>query len=442
MEASTTQGSADFSEPSERLEFVLRSAVPGQRAALVLDGGPWRLGRSEECQLKLEDSGVSRQHAEVERRGPLLTIRDLSSTNGTYVDGERVQHRPLAAGSVVRLGEWLGVVEQHQADSAPYHFRELAPGVWGGPGLALALLPLQRAASSTVPVVLVGTTGSGKERFAHALHALGAPGRVFRAVNCAALPPALAEAELFGYRRGSFTGAERNHQGHLRLAEDGTLFLDEVADLPLPVQAKLLRALDNGEMMPLGEAHPARFRARVVAACQESLSDLVTAGRFREDLANRLCGVVVHIPDLRERRGDIPGLFEQFLHRHSGGTAPRVSTRLYETLCLYDWPGNVREVELLARNLLAVHGLEPTLRPMHLPSELRGNRAAGRPTARHPGDALDDLTAALKTAGGNVKRAADLAGISRQRAHRLIASRNLRGVVSTSRREAPENDSD
>jgi transcriptional regulator with AAA-type ATPase domain len=452
MDDDTFRDEDSASVPCQR-KLVLRSVLPGDVSAWSLTKDVAALGRGADCYVQVQHAGVSRLHAEIRRHGPLFEIRDLGSTNGTFVDGVRAEHRELAEGAVVRLGEWLGVVEAYPAEEAgPYHFRELAPGVWGGRRLERVLEPMLRAASSDVPVALVGRTGTGKERFAQALHECGRQGRAFHAVNCAALPPTLAEAELFGYRKGAFTGAERNHLGHLRLAHGGTLLLDEVADLPLSLQAKLLRALDTGEIAPIGEGSQARFAARIVAAYQVPPAELVSAGRFREDLAARLAGLIVRLPELRERRGDVPALFDHFLRVHSGGTAPAVTTRVYERLCLHPWAANVRELELLARQMLAVHGLESTLHRSHLPEELsdmpppssavapRKASHAVKPT--HPVEEVERLTVALEATGGNVKTAAELAGISRQRAYRLIASRRLTPLVAASRHSLVASDHD
>ena len=424
----TTERSDDTPLRKGRRKLVLRAVLPGDDASWELVGERWTLGRARSDTLRLERSGVSREHAAVERRGPVYSIRDLGSTNGTYLDGARVEHASLRAGAVLRLGEWLGIVEEHDADEpGPYHFSELGPGVWGGALLRSALRPLRSACGARVPVVLVGRTGAGKERFARAAHAFATPALPFHAVNCAALPPTLAEAELFGYRKGAFTGAERCHEGHLRAAGRGTLFLDEIADLSLPLQAKLLRALDTGELAALGETKELRFEARVIAACQQPLGDLVAQGTFREDLAARLGGVTVVLPELRARRGDVPSLFASFLRWHSAGTAPLVSTRLQERLCLHAWPANVRELELLARHLLAVHGLEPVLRRSHLPAALRDTRAIGsaESSAKPRGDTVQLLAAALRSANGNVREAAREVGITRQLAYRLINTSGL-----------------
>lgn len=222
--------------------------------------------------------------------------------------------------------------------------------------------------------MILGETGTGKEGVAHAMHEWSARKGPFVAVNCAALVPTLAEAELFGYRRGAFTGAERASSGFFRAAQGGTLLLDEVTDLPESVQAKLLRALEQREISPLGESVPVRIDVRVLAGTQIPLAKMVEERRFRGDLCARLDGLTIRLPPLRERKQEIPYLFTHFLRLHSGGRPPDVEPRLVEQLCLYDWPFNVRELDLLARRLLVLHGHEELLRRSHLPEQIL-NRA-------------------------------------------------------------------
>jgi transcriptional regulator of acetoin/glycerol metabolism len=435
-EEPTTDRMEDTTATSARGVLVLRGILPADVVRVELTHERLVLGRGSECDVPVARARISRQHAEVCRRGPLVTIRDLGSTNGTWVNGKRVEHGPLSAGDLLRLGDWLGVVEEGLMDDRAVSFAELAPDLWGGRLLSRILEPVKNAAQSRLPILLIGRTGTGKERFAQALHHFAGRGP-FHAINCAALPLPMAEGELFGYRKGAFTGADRSYAGQLRAADGGTLFLDEVGDLPLPLQAKLLRALDTGEIAPLGDSGRTRFDAGVVAACQEPLTKLVAEGRFREDLAARLSGITVTLPLLRDRVGDIPSLFALFLQRHSGGTAPPATAKLFEGLCLHDWPGNVRELELLARQLLAVRGLEPVLRRSHLPPAFRGHAKAGSSEADSADDRnerdIEALAAALKTAGGNVKLAAEISGISRQRAYRLIGSRGLGQLLAQSR---------
>src|SRR6185369_13336340 len=250
-------------------------------------------------------------------------------------------------------------------------FGTLAPGVFGGQRLRDVLAPIELAAHSDLPIVLEGQTGTGKELVARAIHDWSGRAGPFVAVNCAALPEALAEGELFGYRRGAFTGAEQASLGHFRAAQGGTLLLDEVCDLPLSLQAKLLRVLEEREFQPLGEAKPSKLDVRVLAAAQGSLSQAVERGQFRPDLLARLEGLTATLPPLRERRAEIPYLFTRLLVTGSGSRPPEVEARLVERLCLYDWPFNVRELALLVKRLLVLHGAEPILKVQHLPERFQ-----------------------------------------------------------------------
>jgi transcriptional regulator with PAS, ATPase and Fis domain len=399
-------------------------------ATTRLDHRAQVLGRDPSCAPSLQGHEISRRHAEVQIDGPLVVIRDLESRNGVYVNGRKVARGPLGTGDVVRLGEWVGVVVRLGASDDPSCVG-LAPGLLGSHRLAAALQPVRRVAPTDLPVVVQGETGTGKEGVARAVHAWsGRTGR-FVAVNCAAIAPTLAEGELFGYRKGAFTGADRAGVGYLRAAHGGTLFLDEVLELAAPLQAKLLRVLEQQEVHPLGEAEPVPIDVRFVAATQEPLARAVSDGRFRADLMARLDGLTVEIPALRTRKEDVAPLFLAFLQDKSGNAAPEVEPRLIEQLMLYDWPLNVRELSLLARRLLALHGGERLLRA-HLPGRILDAQASPAPataTAKAARSATDDeqafdaLVAALRVHDGNVTRAAAALGITRARAYRLLEAR-------------------
>jgi two-component system response regulator HydG len=278
---------------------------------------------------------------------------------------------------------------------------------------------------------VIGETGTGKDRFARAIHELsGRPGP-FHAVNCSALPPSLAESELFGHLRGAFTGAGGTSVGHLRAAHEGTLFLDEVADLHSSVQAKLLRAIEDHAVMPLGGTALVAADARIIVAAHEPLEAIVARKGMRQDLFARLSGFRLDVPPLRDRRSEIPGLVFHFLGKHGPSRPPELEPKLLERLCLYDWPGNVRELELVLRKLLILHAQEPVLRrrfSVGLLPEQKSNgvgaelRVAANPLNRREHD-LRLLKAALAKCGGNMSRAAEMAGVSRRRAYRLLAER-------------------
>ena len=417
------------------------------------------LGRGEDCGTVLPGAEVSRHHAEIDRKGPLAILRDRGSRNGSFVNGIAVRETPLGAGDVVRLGEWVGVVVDFSR-ATRLTFGSIAPGLFGGPKLRAVLEPVLRAAKSDLSVVIEGETGTGKEVVARAIHAESGRQGAFLAVNCAALPQGIAEAELFGYRRGAFTGAERASLGHFRSANGGTLLLDEIADVPLALQAKILRVLEQREVLPLGDSQAVPVDIRVIAAAQGSLESAVAEKAFRADLFARIEGITVKLPALRERIEDVPYLFARLLHELSGGQPPAVDPRLVERLCLYDWPLNVRELVTLVRRLLVVHSHEAKLKTEHLPDRMLRDRSSSDPPTLDSGhlttqpseprnqaerDELDfaRLIQALRSHAGNVSRAAAALGLSRQRAYRLIQARpdvdleELRDSESNSGKGAP-----
>jgi transcriptional regulator with PAS, ATPase and Fis domain len=401
------------------------------------------LGRGDDCDTVLLGHETSRNHAEVKKTGPVFVLKDLGSRNGIHVNGERVSEAPLDIGDVIRLGEWVGVVVSVPAyEGSPALPGELGPGLLGGPTLAAAVDPARRAAPSDLPIIVQGETGTGKERVAQAIHEWSGRKGPFVAVNCAALTESLAESEFFGYKRGAFTGADRASPGHFRAAHGGTLLLDEIVDLPLALQAKVLRVLEEREVLPIGESTPVPVDVRVIAAAQAPLDQAVRDGRFRADLLARLEGLVVVLPPLRERVEDVPYLFMRFLTEGSGARPPAVEAKLVEQLCLYDWPFNVRELALTVRRLLVLEAHQPVLGRAHLPPRILGARGARRaPPPAEPrkpasegkvviaskrgatADEVEALAQALRDAHGNVAQAAAALGITRQRAYRMMDAR-------------------
>jgi two-component system, response regulator FlrC len=402
-------------------------------------------GRDRDCQVPLEGSEVSRRHARFSLVGAGVEVHDLGSKNGVVLNAERLRDRgaKLHAGDLVRIGDWLALVAITPEEPLDGWFREVLSDMWGGPELARIVAPVLKAAPKDLPIVIEGETGTGKECVALAVHALSGRRGSYRAINCTTLPETLAESELFGHRKGAFTGADQPSPGHLRAAEGGTLLLDEVSDLPLAVQPKLLRALEQREVVPIGEVRAIPIDVRVVATSQVALHELVAEGRFRADLFARLDGVTIRLPPLRERIGDVPPLFERLL-RDRGDPRP-IDVRLLERLCLYDWPGNVRELVHLIDRLLALHEGADTWTADLLPSRFERVRwragrpvAAGRaakpraqrrakparprrePTAREEAE-LAALLDALRVTSGNLTHASERLGITRQRAYRLLA---------------------
>jgi transcriptional regulator with GAF, ATPase, and Fis domain len=302
---------------------------------------------------------------------------------------------------------------------------------------------------SDMPVLLLGESGTGKELLARAVHRLD-PGRCkgpFVAINCAALTKTLAEADLFGHRKGVFSGADRERAGFVRGASGGVLFLDEVAELDLELQAKLLRVIQERRVLTLGDVHETAVDVRMVAATHRDLKTMVRQGHFRADLLNRLWVYPVEVPPLRERRDDIPALLRFFLLKHAGPTRS-VQSDFLEALQLIEFEGNVRQLENVVQRAIAVADIHRPLGLVDLPSELwlelsERRQSTRRETAlqeRNPaGPCGDDLNllrnwvlherqlveAALRAAGGNQTRAASLMGISTRSLYNKLRKHRL-----------------
>jgi len=412
---------------TRRWLLAIRWIFPLQdKPPTVLPAHELVLGRSADSDVLLKGDKVSRKHAAIRREGAGYLIRDLDSRNGLFVDGARVAETELDLGSLIRIGEWLGHVAEIDSDKAGVRedFHEVVPGHWAGPILWPALLSIRQAAPTKVPILIEGQTGTGKEGVAKAVHTWSGRSGEFVAVNCAAIPDNLAEGEFFGYRKGAFTGAEKAHDGYFRAAHKGTLFLDEIADLPAALQPKLLRALEQGEVMPIGESKPVPVDVRVVAAVQAPLGEAVKMERFRPDLYARLDGVSVRLPPLSERIDEIPFLVNRLMERHlDDRPKPRLETSLVEALCRYAWPYNVRELDRVVQQIVALHADKEVLSRGDLPEKLRVNLSAedsaDNSTYR---PSPETLLATLKKEGCNVRRAAQRLGLSRQQMYRLLES--------------------
>jgi transcriptional regulator with PAS, ATPase and Fis domain len=290
----------------------------------------------------------------------------------------------------------------------------------------------RKVAPTTASVLITGESGTGKEIVARAIHRFSnRTDKPFVPFNCTAVPHDLLESHLFGYRRGAFTGAERDHPGLIRAAKDGTLFLDEVGELGLDLQPKLLRFLESGEVTPLGESEPIRVNARIVAATNANLDRLVQEGRFRMDLYYRLRVIPLPIPPLRERRDEIPDLARHFVRRAAADYdkgRPTIDDEMMELLVLFSWPGNVRQLGNELRRIVALADADATLTPdMLSPEILRARPAAAIVSGGEVTVPLDDtlnaalarverhmVSAALKKHRGRMEVAARALGISRK----------------------------
>jgi DNA-binding NtrC family response regulator len=391
------------------------------------------IGRGESCEILVDDPSVSRKHA-VLRLDASPTIEDLGSRNGTTVGlrriapGERV---PIGVGTLVVVGSASVVLEpSHGLPSRAMRRARPSPRgvVARDPAMLRLYAMLDVLAPSDLRVLLLGETGVGKEIFAAEVHRRSrrrsAP---FVVVHCAAIPASMLERELFGYEKGAFPGAAQDKEGLFEAAHGGTLLFDEIADLPPPIQAKLLRVIESGEVTRLGSIRRKLVDVRVLSATHRDLSALAESRSFRADLFFRLNGVTLTIPPLRERRGDIAPLAEHFAElsaaRH--GRAPvAISPEAIETLEQRPWPGNVRELRnVVERAVVLCPG--STLDPQHFAGEVGWRK----PTAREldegtgKGEGLPQRIAslekkmvleALEKTGGNQSRAAKLLGIPRR----------------------------
>jgi DNA-binding NtrC family response regulator len=300
--------------------------------------------------------------------------------------------------------------------------------VGAAPGMMKLFDRVATVAESDAPVLVTGETGTGKELVARRIHVLS-PRRSgpFVAVNCAAFPDSLLEAELFGHERGAFTGAVKKRDGRFKAADGGTLMLDEIAEMPLPAQAKLLRVLQEGVVEPLGTNEPVRVDVRIVSATHRDLRRRIAEGLFREDLFYRLNVVALHVPPLRERPGDLPLLLAHFLRIHAppgaetGAALPEVSLRAWQALTAYPFLGNVRELgHAVQHAVVLARGKAIDLE--HLPDDIARIAESSSPSGGpvRPLAAVlkqaerDHLLKALAVAGGKRTQAADLLGISRK----------------------------
>jgi transcriptional regulator with GAF, ATPase, and Fis domain len=319
--------------------------------------------------VRLVDRAVSSTHARLERTLGGWTLADTGSTNGTFVNESRIERALLADGDRLEIGHTFFCFRAELPADAPA-LRDDVPGLGTlSPLLGARLGELERVAPSTVPVVILGESGTGKELMARALHQLSQRKGPFVAVNCGALPTTLLQSELFGYKRGAFSGADEDRPGLVRAADRGTLFLDEIGDLPLASQAALLRVLQEGEVTPLGTTRPIAVDVRVVAATHRSLDALVTAGQFRADLLARLGGWTLTLPPLRERLEDL-GLL---LGKVARGKSMTLTWEAARALVRYAWPLNVRELEKCVTAALVLS--DGAVDVGHLPTALTASTA-------------------------------------------------------------------
>ncbi len=314
-----------------------------------------RLGTADDNDLVLHDATVSRYHCEL-RPGPGgTTLKDLGSTNGTKVHGVRITEAVVPPGTKVSLGSSVVVIEPRTETRHALVSDEDRFGALVGSSRAMRELYGMIAAVAELPatVLVTGESGTGKEMVARTLHERSGRQGPLVVFDAAATDPQMVRSDLFGHERGAFTGAEKERTGAFRQAHKGTLFLDEVGELPLDMQPRLLRVLETRELRPLGSDAVSRVDVRVVAATHRDLWAMARRGEFREDLLHRLAVVPLRVPSLRDRPEDVPRLVEHFVA--SQGLRCRFSPAAMKALETYPWPGNVRMLRNVLERLSAFH---------------------------------------------------------------------------------------
>jgi sigma-54 dependent transcriptional regulator, acetoin dehydrogenase operon transcriptional activator AcoR len=399
------------------------------------------IGGVRQMSLRVPDPWMSRAHGRIERRGADLTYVDLGSSNGSILDGAPVTRASLRDGAVLELGHTFFVTRRLPTIDTPTDILHTTDAIAGLatvlPGLEQHLTELVRVASAAVAVVLHGPSGSGKEVIAGIVHRLSGRAGPLIAVNCGAIPDDLVESELFGHRRGAFSGAVTDKVGLIAAADGGTLFLDEIGDLPVAAQPALLRALQERAVRPVGATAAVPVDFRVISATHRDLEVMVRMGGFREDLWARLAGFTFEVPPLAERREDLGTLVAHLLGRHGGGRDIALTADAARALIRYGWPRNVRELEKALEAGIALAG-DGDLDVHHLPPAIGDGvpRSGAHPVA--PDDSIDAppiddprrdaLIAALREHQGNVSAAARALGKPRSQIQRWIRRWGLRAA--------------
>jgi transcriptional regulator with PAS, ATPase and Fis domain len=402
------------------------SATECRCEPIPLENGSLAIGRGSVGRAVVDDDCLSRKHAEVSFGSGGWTVRDLDSRNGTALDAQPVRGEVKTSdGRVLRAGDSVFLLLR---DLRPFQTSkvEVREGTVVGPRLRERFTEIDAVAASGDTLHIVGETGSGKERAAQRFHASGpnATGP-FVPVNCAAIPQAIAERLLFGAKRGAYSGADNDAEGYVQAADGGVLFLDEIAELDLGVQAKLLRTLESREVVPLGAARPRKVNVRICTATHADLGARVAEGRFREDLHFRIGRPAVTLPAIRERAEEIPWLIAAALEKL------RAHVSFVELALTREWPGNVRELLLEVREAARVAGTERSaaVEARHLAPNA-GTRTkrisvtapaapAPEPERRAP-PTKHEIEGALRTQQGNVARAARSLGVHRTQLRRWL----------------------
>jgi DNA-binding NtrC family response regulator len=432
-------------KPSGAIPRLVAVAGASAGRALAMSSTLATVGRHATNDLVLADPLVSGVHLELRRVAGAVRVRDAGSTNGTFIAGQRIFEAELAPGATITVGS---TVLQLDIDPVAIPAKESPSDSFGGLVGASTVMHelfglLERVASKPLSILLQGDTGTGKEEAARAIHARSSRSeKPFVVIDATSLPQTLVESILFGHERGAFTGADRRSIGLFEAAHGGTVFLDEVGELPAPSQAKFLRVLEQRHVTRVGSSEPIPVDVRVIAATHRDLRHEVEAGRFREDLLFRLAQVWVLLAPLRDRVGDIPVLCTKLLAAIAPSSTPCIDAAAMTYLQTQRWPGNVRELRnVLARAAaLAVGGV---IRREDVAGEglgfrgtreeravlaLSGKFAEAKELAMERFESTY-LAALMRRCNGNLSLAAREAGVARHHLRDLLKKRNLYGVA-------------
>lgn len=408
-----------------------------EKNAVILGRGtrgvvPALLARSKvivqgEVALRVEtnDEWMSTDHARISHRDGAWVATDLGSKNGTCINGGAVEEAVLPDGARIEVGHTIFVFRAADAgrETGDRSEHEIPALRTASVGFARQLDVLEQIAPSRITTLVHGESGTGKELVARTIHQLSARSGPFVAVNCGAIPATLLEAQLFGHKKGAFSGATQDSPGLIRAADGGTLFLDEIAELSEPSQVALLRVLQENEVLPVGETTPVPVDVRFVAATHQDLAERIGDGRFREDLYARLSGFILTLPPLRDRMEDLGGLVATILRDSAQDEAQDASfTRdAANALYAYTWPRNIRELKAAVSAALTIApGNE--IERSHLPDAVRSPRVPEEDDPLTPSDRQlhTAIVETLKTHNGNVSASAKAMGYSRSHFHRLL----------------------
>ncbi len=453
---------------------LIAIAGPLRGKVFTLDESEYSIGREISNHLCLGDPSISRQHCAIRHEGARFVVHDLESLNGVFVNGVPVKQRPLAHGDCLKIGDSIFLFlldEDDDADTSPADPEDNGSLAFPTVLLRAALESSERlewleqenrrlreeinpdhnmvgesqrirevfqliakVAPSDTTVMIRGESGTGKELVARAIHrnSLRAS-KPFVAINCAALTDTLLESELFGHEKGAFTGAIAQKKGKLEIAQGGTVFLDEMGELPLSLQARLLRVLQEREFERVGGTRPIKADIRLIAATNRDLESAIEAGGFRSDLYFRLNVVSLNVPSLRERREDIPLLANYFVAKYGQKCKRQVkgiSAQARARLLNYDWPGNVRELENAIERAVVLGSTEFIL-PEDLPEAVRETDLPANSSSRKLTDLMKEakkrfILEAIEQTGGNITKAAELLDVHPNHLHWLIRTLKLK----------------